>query len=64
MKNLFYFCVLIFNATFLLAQETQTESTIDEIIVTAEFNDVDSYNLSSSISVITENEILEEALII
>ena len=57
MKNLFYFCVLIFNATFLLAQETQTESTIDEIIVTAEFNDVDSYNLSSSISVITENEI-------
>ena len=41
MKNLFYFCVLIFNATFLLAQETQTESTIDEIIVTAEFNDVD-----------------------
>ena len=55
MKNLFYFCVLIFNATFLLAQETQTESTIDESIVTAEFNDVDSYNLSSSISVITEN---------
>ena len=59
MKNLFYFCVLIFNTTFLLAQETQTESTIDEIIVTAEFNDVDSYNLSSSISVITENEIFK-----
>ena len=34
MKNLFYFCVLIFNTTFLLAQETQTETTIDEIIVT------------------------------
>tara|TARA_Y100000739_G_scaffold147232_1_gene126833 strand:- start:3355 stop:5505 length:2151 start_codon:yes stop_codon:yes gene_type:complete len=41
----------------LLAQETQTQSTIDEIIVTASFNDVDSYSLSSSVSVITENDI-------
>ena len=61
MKNLFYFCVLIFNTTFLLAQETQTETTIDEIIVTAEFNDVGSYNLSSSISVITENDIFRRS---
>lgn len=61
MKNLFYFCVLIFNTTFLLAQETQTESSIDEIIVTAEFNDVGSYNLSSSISVITENDIFRRS---
>ena len=41
----------------MLAQETQTQSTIDEIIVTASFNDVDSYSLSSSVSVITENDI-------
>ena len=50
MKNLFYFCVLIFNTTFLLAQETQTESSIDEIIVTAEFNDVGSYSNVTKIS--------------
>ena len=57
MRNLLYFCFLIFNTNFLLAQETQTQSTIDEIIVTASFNDVDSYSLSSSVSVITENDI-------
>ena len=29
MKNLSYFSVLIFNTTFLSAQETQTETTIE-----------------------------------
>ena len=59
MRYFFYAYLLIFNINFLLAQETQSQSRIDEIVVTAEFNDIDAYNISSSISVITENDIFK-----
>ena len=59
MRYFFYAYLLIFNINFLSAQETQSQSRIDEIVVTAEFNDIDAYNISSSISVITENDIFK-----
>jgi outer membrane receptor protein involved in Fe transport len=59
MRYFFYIYLLVFNVNFLLAQETQSKSRIDEIVVTAELNDIDAYNISSSISVITENDIFK-----
>ena len=57
MRYLFYVCLLVFNTNYLSAQEIQSQSRIDEIVVTAEFNDIDAYSISSSISVIGENDI-------
>ena len=57
MRYLFYVCLLVFNTNYLLAQEIQSQSRIDEIVVTAEFNNIDAYSISSSISVIGENDI-------
>ena len=57
MRFLFYVCLLVFNINYLPAQEIQSQSRIDEIVVTAEFNNIDAYSISSSISVIGENDI-------
>ena len=57
MRYFFYVYLLVFNINFLSAQEIQSPSRIDEIVVTAEFNDIDAYNISSSISVISGNDI-------
>ncbi len=59
MRYFFYIYLLVFSINFVSAQETQSQLRIDEIVVTAEFNDVDAYNISSSISVISENDIFK-----
>ena len=47
MRYFFYAYLLIFNINILTAQETQSQSRIDEIVVTAEFNDIDAFNIST-----------------
>ena len=59
MKHILFIFVLLFNINLLVAEEINPQSSIDEIIVTAEFNRVSSYNLSSSISIINEDDIFK-----
>ena len=59
MKHILFIFVLLFNSNISIAEEINPQSSIDEIIVTAEFNRVSSYNLSSSISIINEDDIFK-----
>ena len=57
MKYFFLICFLIINCLHLVAEEVQSNTGIDEILVTAEFNKGSLFNLPFSVSVLSANDI-------
>ncbi|MDA9904472.1 TonB-dependent receptor [Hyphomicrobiales bacterium] len=57
MKYFFLFSFLIFNCLQSQAEEDQSKNDIGEIIVTAEFNEINPFNLPLSVSVLSSNDI-------
>lgn len=57
MKFFLFLSLLIFNSSYLIAQENQAKVGIDEIIVSAEFNENNPFNLPLSISVLSTEDI-------
>ena len=57
MKYFFLFSFLIFNCLQSQAEEGQSLNDIREIIVTAEFNEINPFNLPLSVSVLSSNDI-------
>jgi len=57
MKYFFLFSFLIFNCLQSQAEEDQSTNDIGEIIVTAEFNEINPFNLPLSVSVLSSNDI-------
>ena len=56
MKFFLFLLLLIFNSSYLIAQENQAKVGIDEIIVSAEFNENNPFNLPLSVSVLSTEE--------
>ena len=57
MKFFLFLLLLIFNSSYLIAQENQAKLGVDEIIVSAEFNENNPFNLPLSVSVLSTEDI-------
>ena len=57
MKYFLFAFLLVLNCFDVLADETQPDKAIDEIVVTAEFNHDNPFNLPMSVSVLSSDDI-------